>query len=493
LPALRWIRAAPRATVMAMTHLVRTVTRLMVGLILAAGAAVGAEPGPLQITQPERAEEELILRWTDAGPGLAYTVQSRATLREGIWITRSEQRPWPTPGLQWATDPDVGPGSLFYRVLALPEATRGRVLSVTALPSLSRFDVAVIFALAEIPVVPQYAVDGYQIVYETLDPQGGRTQASGALLLPQGLEGPLPVVSYQHGTLTRKQDAPSANLLERIPGAGFATLGYAVALPDFLGLGDSPGLHPYQHARSQATAGVDLLRAVHTWCAANEIALGGDLFLTGYSQGGHATLALQRELEAYHADEFEVTASAPMAGAYDMSGVTADDFLSGRPMPNPYYLLYLVAAYQAVYGLANSLEELLAEPYASTLPPLLDGETSGSVINAAMPSDPREIFRPEVLAAIQVDPEHPLRLALRDNDLIRWTPESPTRLYHCQGDQDVIFANSLVALASFHERGATQVELMDPDPQAGHGDCALPAFLLVRDWFDSLRAGAGLD
>jgi hypothetical protein len=481
------------ATVTAMTNLLRMLSLLLFGLILLPGAARGAEPAPFRITQLERADGALILGWSAAGPGLAYSVQSRGSLGDGIWLTRSEQRPWPIRELQWSAEEEVEPRSLFYRVLAVPEATRGRILSVTALPSLSRFEMAVIFALAEIPVVPQYVVDGYKIVYETVDPQGGRTQASGAFLLPQGHEGPLPLLSYQHGTLTRREDAPSASVLERVPGAGFATLGYAVALPDFLGLGDSPGLHPYHHAQSQATAGVDLLRAVRTWCATNEISLGADLFLTGYSQGGHATLALQRELERHHADEFVVTASAPMAGAYDLSGVTAEDLLSGRPMPNPYYLLYLVAAYQAVYELADRLEDLLAEPYDSTLPPLLEGNTGGSEINAAMPLDPLEIFRPEVLAAIRADPEHPLRLALRDNDLIRWTPEAPTRLYHCQGDQDVIFANSMVALASFHGRGATQVELIDPDPSAGHGGCALPAFLLVRDWFDSLHGGSGLD
>jgi hypothetical protein len=35
-------------------------------------------------------------------------------------------------------------------------------------------------------------------------------------------------------------------------------------------------------------------------------------------------VALCRELETYHAGEFAITACAPMAGAYDMSGVTAD-------------------------------------------------------------------------------------------------------------------------------------------------------------------------
>jgi hypothetical protein len=442
----------------------------------------------LRITGITRDPGQLSLRWTEAGPGFAYTVQRRDTLASGIWLTDSHRRPWPLPTTE--TILDLDPDEMeqgFYRVLAVPEANRGEWIAVTALPSMSLFEVAVIFALAEIPVVPQFAVDAYKVVYETIDPWGGRTEASGAFLLPQHPGTPPPLVSYQHGTLTRTNDAPSASALERIPGVGFAALGYAVALPDFLGLGDSPGLHPYHHAQSQATAAVDLLRAARAWCEVNQVPLGDPLFLTGYSQGGHATLALQRELETHHREEFTVTASAPMAGAYDLSGVTADDLLSGRPMPNPYYLFYLVAAYQALYGLADSLSDWLASPYDTTLPPLLDGNATGAEINAAMPADPLAIFRPEHLDAIRTDINHPLRLALRDNDLTRWTPVAPTRLYHCAGDQDVILANSLVALDAFHARGATQVEWMDPDPLADHGGCALPAFLLVRDWFDSLR------
>ena len=41
-----------------------------------------------------------------------------------------------------------------------------------------------------------------------------------------------------------------------------------------------------------------------------------ELFLLGYSEGGYATMALHRELQQFHSDEFTVTASAPMAGPW---------------------------------------------------------------------------------------------------------------------------------------------------------------------------------
>lgn len=188
-------------------------------------------------------------------------------------------------------------------------------------------------------------------------------------------------------------------------------------------------------------------------------------------------MALLRELETFHADEFPVTAAAPMAGAYDLSGATAGDFLSGRLPPNPYYSALMLAGFQEVYRLAPSLADLLAAPYNVKLRPLLTGQHTGGQINAAMPRDPRQVLRPEYLAALQADPDHPLRHALRDNDLFRWTPKSPLRRrrLHCAGDLDVLPANSQVALQAFHAGGATQVEFFDLDPTADHGDCAQPA------------------
>lgn len=40
-----------------------------------------------------------------------------------------------------------------------------------------------------------------KIVYETVDPLGGKTTASGVLVLPQGMAAAKPLLVYQHGTI----------------------------------------------------------------------------------------------------------------------------------------------------------------------------------------------------------------------------------------------------------------------------------------------------
>ena len=442
----------------------------------------------VQITRVLASPTEVTLNWSGPGAGQAYTVQARESLADGVWLTLSDRRPWPTLLTQW-TDDRVERGLMgFYRVVAVPMAERGRVLSATRIQTLTTNLIAFLLAGAGSSIQPQYGVEVHKIVYETLDPLGGRTQASGVLAVPQNPGRALPLASYQHGTLVLDSEAPSVDAFgERVIGIAFATTGYAAVVPDYLGLGDSPGLHPYHHARSEATACVDLLRAARTWCATNSVALNGQLFLCGYSEGGHVTMALDRELEAFHTNEFTLTASAPMAGAYDLSGSTLEDALSGRPMPNPYYFGLLLAAYQDVYHFAGSLSEVLASPYDTSLPPLLTGTSSSDEINAAMPNVVTNVLKPEVVWSLQNDPNHPLRVALRDNDLYRWTPRAPMRLYHCGGDQDVIFANSQVAYDSFRSRGATQVELIVPLAGGDHGDCTLPSLEGAKAWFDSLR------
>jgi dienelactone hydrolase len=456
--------------------------------LLVAGGHLGAAEAADWGVNLAPQDGALTLSWPDAGADQAYTVQVLPAVGN-IWIAPRSSRPWPITDTSWAAGPAAGPAN-FFRVLAVPRAERGRVLAATALPTLSKVELAFIFAFAGVPLTPQFDVAVQRLQYETIGPWGARTVASGLLLRPLGATAPLPLVVYQHGTLARKADAPSAQASqERYIGAAYAATGYAAVLPDYLGLGDSPGLHPYHHAVTEATAGVDLLRAARAYCGGQGIALNGQLFVTGYSQGGHAAAALQRELEEFHADEFPVTAAAPMAGAYDLSGTTAEEMLSGRPQPNPYYLAYLLAAYQEVYRLAPSFADLLRAPYHLTLPPLLDGQHSGGEINAAMPqppAPPTDILKPEYLAAFRADPEHPLRRALRDNDLLAWTPRAPIRLYHCSGDRDVPPQNSAVAHARFLSRGANAT-LLDPLPGGDHGNCVLPAMLAAKAWFDSLK------
>jgi len=368
----------------------------------------------------------------------------------------------------------------------MPRVGRGATVSVTLLAHKTTAAIDAEFGALGIPITARYAVAVYKVVYETVDADGVGTIASGALLVPEAAPGRRPLVSYQHGTLVARNEAPSAGGAEQAIGLAFATDGYVAALPDLLGLGDSPGLHPYLHAETSADAVVDMLRATQDFTVLSGPDLSGQLFLVGYSQGGYTAMAAHRAIEAAYRGEFQVTAAAPMAGPYDLSGVMVTVFIDREPHPAPYYLPYALLAYNDVYRLYETPAAFLAPPYDTLLPPLFDGRHSGGEIDAVMPEIPLQIIAPAFLEAFETDAGHPLRQRLRENDVYDWTPEAPVRLYHCGGDRFVAPENTQVAYQRFLERGAASVLLIDPLPAADHGACAAPSLLLAKLWFDSM-------
>ena len=112
---------------------------------------------------------------------------------------------------------------------------------------------------------------------------------------------------------------------------------------------------------------------------------------------------------------------------------------------------------------------------------------SSSAHNSSLRATPRaDILRPDYIQDFRTNPSNELRLALRDNDLYRWTPRARMHLYHCRGDTIVPYANSLVAYQSFTNGGASGVALIDVGPldhEAGY----IPSVLTAKQWFDTLK------
>lgn len=443
-----------------------------------------------------------LLSWPGQGTNKVYTLQNRTDPGSARWEPLLPSDDWPIAATSFADT--AGPESLRLYRLAVTE--RGRVVGVTFQENTTQATMNFLIQMLEaqygvdVPFTASYGVDAYRIDYETLDGLLGPTLASGVLFVPTGITTPADLFSYQHGTVHRRIDAPSnPAVVERAIGMIAACHGYVVAMPDYLGLGSgSTNLHPYVHRRSSATAVVDMLRAVRACMGTvpgiqQDVPLGlsSKLFLFGYSQGAYVTLAAQKEMELKHAAEFPITASAPSDGPYDLSGTMAGIMTSAQAYPSPNYLPYVLMTYNTVYHLFDDPAEIMVEPYAHTLPPLIDGQHTGDEIDAQMPASeiPSQILQPAFLQALKSDPNNPFHLALKENDLLGWAPASPTRLYHCAADDVVPYANATVAYASFVAAGAdtNRVRLVDPNSSGSHATCLYSGVPLILNWFESLR------
>ena len=338
-------------------------------------------------------------------------------------------------------------------------------------------DLFVDFGVPSLIMSPEYEVDAYKVLYNTIGPKGDSTFASGAVFIPRNTTCKLPLMAYQHGTTPSRDNVPSRENAEFTLGVVFSSTGYIMCETDYLGLGDGPGFHPYHHAKSEATAVIDMLRATREIADLEGESYSDQLFLFGYSQGGHATMAAHKEIEEFHSAEFQVTAAAPMSGAYDIDGVQAEVITAPDPYPAPNYLPYILLGYNEAYDLPiDSVEAYFVSPYAEAMDSLFDGYHTGSQIDDFLPSVPSSMLNPDTLLAFQTDSSHWFYSYLTDNDVSDWTPVAPMRMLFCSGDNSVFYVNSIIAYDNFVANGVTNADTIDLGADADHGDCVFPCF-----------------
>src|SRR5690606_18774677 len=130
---------------------------------------------------------------------------------------------------------------------------------------------------------PKFGVTAHKIVYKTLKYDSTETYASGLLLVPGSDYCALPIVSYQHGTTVLKSHVPSRfHGQETLITLALAATGMIGCMPDYHGMGDGEGFHPYQNARTEAFSVIDIVRAAKEVCDSGGVHYGNQLFLTGY-------------------------------------------------------------------------------------------------------------------------------------------------------------------------------------------------------------------
>jgi len=364
--------------------------------------------------------------------------------------------------------------------------SRGQVVSSTFLGTYSAVTLQtylnIAAAGAQTGVTLQYDVDAYKIVYGTLDPKGNLVIASGGLYIPKG-KNSLPFISIHHGTVSDRESAPSANPLNTLVGLVGASLGYLAVEPDYLGLGESGILQPYLYQTSSALTVIDFIRAGRNFAVTKGITLNGQVFLAGYSEGGYVTLAAQKEIEQNYRGEINITASAPMAGPYDLN-LTAETVLQNKTYSVPGYIALFFLSYNSIYGW-NRINDIFAAPYSQTIPTLFDGSKNLSQINALLTTDLTKLFNPTFTNSFLGGKETDITAAFTSNSLLNWTPTAPTRLFHGDADELVPYQNSLEARDYFNSHGAN-INLVTISGGT-HETSALPSITAALSWFGSLR------
>ncbi len=377
------------------------------------------------------------------------------------------------------------------------------ILNAACSQKLVSFEKIGVFPKAQIQsiyfVAAEYDIDLYRVSYRSVDINQDSTTLSGLVMVPVDEDAVFPMHCNQHGTVADRNDVPS--LLEGGYELGMiiASFGYVTIAPDFLGLGISEGPHPYIHAASEAWVAVDMLDAVKGSGDLMGFNVNDQLFISGYSQGGHAGMALHRELQQNHSDRYSVTAASHMSGPYSISERMIDFTLGDTEY---FFVGYLVnvsismkIAYPELLG-GYELSEIFRPEYLGDIAEFenenidlfeLNERMIDTLVSRHGMSIPKLTMQDSISDAIINNPDHPFSIALADNDVYDWAPESPTRLFYCKGDDQVTWRNSELAIEVMTANGATEVEAANLGDDRDHGGCVQPALSQTIAFFNSLK------
>ena len=353
-----------------------------------------------------------------------------------------------------------------------------------------------------------YGYKAYKIPYTTTDEEGNSVDVSGLMVVPTGVPEAVEqigfsVVSDDHGTIFANAEAPTEVAAATSAPAGASVIltslsAFVTLQPDYIGFGDSSDhYHPFILKKSLANATVDFIKAAQVFAKNNDINLNGQLFLTGYSEGGYAAMATLEKIETEDTG-LQVTMAAPMAGPYAVDPM-AQGVLSQPALSVPSFMANVAYAYANAYS--EDVSNVINEPYASKLETLFDGSKTRPEIDpelTTVTTGPDGLFRLDFVQSFFADPSNWFKLAVQENDVYKWAPQTALRLVHCEGDDVIPYAISELTLGTMQVMGSTNIALvpvektlaaqgMGDGSPVGHAQCGSMAYGVAAYMFGEAR------
>ncbi len=363
---------------------------------------------------------------------------------------------------------------------------------------------AAIFGASTLPLATS-DIEFFKVLYRSHDDKGRSVVLSSLVMLPRG-GAPKGLVLYNHGTTADRNMSPSrfigqANGSEtELVALTFASGGYAVALPDYQGLGDDMNAHPFPLGKINGRAAIGLIVPARRLAFERKIEVGARLFVTGYSEGGGVAMWAVRQLEKNSGKAGRVFSAAPMAGPYDLSGATRQSMLSQPATveqftPRLYLLAYSIDYFHRNRGvrLVNYFKPLMAATVNSVFQQKLsDADIIKCLVFAATlmhaQNNMDRVLNPRFLKALRlIDTRDPVIRELKSNDCADWTPHTKMLLICLNNDQVVAASNTQKALRKMRARGVGADVVRQSvivDNKLNHITAVVPSFLRARRFFD---------
>jgi pimeloyl-ACP methyl ester carboxylesterase len=339
----------------------------------------------------------------------------------------------------------------------------------------------------------KYEVTVYRVNYKT-HYKSQEITASGLICVPNS-DKEFPLISFQNGTNTNNNNAPSVNpnnssflLLQ-----SFAGNGYIVVIPDYIGFGaSSQYLHPYYVKEPTNNAVIDLIHASDEFIktASIKTKFNNHYYLMGYSQGGWATLCAYNQIETGN-ETFIIKAASCGAGAYNL--INTSKYIAQQiTFPGPLYLPYYIYSHQQYGTLSDPLSIYFNEPYATRIPGIFDGFHTAGQINSNLTDTVSSLLRPELISSLNSqsgssDIYSSLKADLVANSIAAWPLNGLLHFYHGDIDDNVPVTESRNMYQDFLDlNSGGKVEYFE---MAGlnHDSGVIPWGIKTLIWFNSLE------
>jgi len=348
-----------------------------------------------------------------------------------------------------------------------------------------------------------FGFKAYKIPYTTTDANGKEVNASGVMVVPSDLgadkatKGKLAAMKQLglaavvdcHGTIFANKEAPSVVMETTSEPEGAAIIltslsGFITLQPDYIGFGDSSShTQEYLIEKSSASTVVDFIKAAQKFAKDNNIkwVATNQMYLTGYSQGGHVAIAALEEIEK---EKFNLRVAAPMAGPYLLDPI-AQGVLNSDTIEVPSFMAATAYSYATVYK--QNLTDLIQEPYASKMAALFNGSLTRVEIDKELTTKVKGddgLFSDNLVANYD---NSWFRAKLNENSVVDFSPKTPIKMLHCLGDDVIPYQISVATEDVFKNKlNAAYVDLtpvevaitQDPNTKLrlGHAACGAYAY-----------------
>jgi hypothetical protein len=372
-------------------------------------------------------------------------------------------------------------------------------------PAIAKNRYEKVFKTVEKPAIYPEEIRLFKALYTSRTSDNRRVTVSGLVAIPRS-GAPKGVVLYYHGTTADRENVPSRYRGNPTPEEtdlailAFAGAGYMVIAPDYLGLGDHAGVHPYPLASLNSWSGIDFIKPARAIAKQNGLTVGKDLFVTGYSEGALVAMWATRKMAGMTDPDYAVTRVAPLSGSYDLSGVQAKSMID--PQSNirwlgarVYFVAYAGRSIQKHVGI--DLTEFYSPSFASYIPyvfnqELKDKETIKKLVTKAFQLGAIRDLNRVLTLSFRNDIRdrnvlNPIIEQLVANDCYDWTPKVPMYLFCIKDDFLVPRENTLKTVTTMRERGVGPDLLQHyvfPGRKFDHMTGILPGLTLARQFFD---------